>query len=205
MSYFVAHCLKMTQNVSLEFFNFGIFSKPYSIYVNIARLARNVDWDFSVIFNYRVSYCVVMEFISSDFYRKNIVIRVAWMHFFGRKRLPLQDPNFRENPREDKGKLCPAIMSPLLYWSIVIQFNENKVFLTCTWRQNGFRHMICYSIFSEVLLFELLSLSQSFWPQVHFSLSFSTCFTALIIIAQSKAKHCTFHSGQNVQMKNETF
>ena len=128
--------------------------------------------------------------IATDFYRRNIVIRVAWMHFFGRKRLPLQDPNFRENPREDKGKLCPAIMSPLLYWSIVIQFNENKVFLTCTWRQNGFRHMICYSIFSaEVLLLELLSLSQSFWPQVHFSLFLSTCFRALIIIAQSKALH----------------
>ena len=129
--------------------------------------------------------------IASDFYRRNIVIRVAWMHFFGRKRLPLQDPNFRENPREDKGKLCPAIMSPLLYWSIVIQFNENKVFLTCTWRQNGFRHMICYSIFSaEVLLLELLSLSQSFWPQVHFSLFLYLLHSTYNYRAkQSKALH----------------
>ena len=128
--------------------------------------------------------------IASDFYRRNIVIRVAWMHFFGRKRLPLQDPNFRENRREDKGKLCPAIMSPLLYWSIVIQFNENKVFLTCTWRQNGFRHMICYSIFSEVLLLELLSLSQSFWPQVHFSLFLYLLHSTYNYRAkQSKALH----------------
>ena len=43
----MSQCLKITLNVALEFFNFGIINELLSIQnVNVARLARNVEWDF---------------------------------------------------------------------------------------------------------------------------------------------------------------
>ena len=42
-----AQCLKITQNVSFEFFHFGIFNELLATQiVNVARFARNVEWDF---------------------------------------------------------------------------------------------------------------------------------------------------------------
>ena len=49
LSYFAfsAQCLKITQNVAFQFFNFGIFNELLSTQnVNVARFARNVEWDF---------------------------------------------------------------------------------------------------------------------------------------------------------------
>ena len=48
MSYLKVHtntqCLKITQNVAFEFFNFGIFNELLSTQnVNVARFARNVE------------------------------------------------------------------------------------------------------------------------------------------------------------------
>ena len=40
-------CLKITQKVAFEFWNFGIFYELLSTEnVNVARFARNVEWDF---------------------------------------------------------------------------------------------------------------------------------------------------------------
>ena len=41
-----ARCFKITQNVALEFYNFGIFYELLSTQnVNVARFARNVECD----------------------------------------------------------------------------------------------------------------------------------------------------------------
>ena len=111
---------------------------------------------------------------------------VAWMHFL----VVVLETSFTIQifvriPLERQRKIVSGNNESIHFSIVILLYKRLGNVLTCA-LQNGFRHMIC-SIFSTIFLTVRLSLSQSFWPQVPF---FSTCFTALIIIAL----HWTFHS-----------